>query len=213
MTMKRVLILCTGNSARSQMAEGLLRCMAGDRFEAFSAGTCAAGLNPNAVTAMAEIGVDIFGHRSKAVDEFEGQEFDYYHGMRQRETVMPDTSGRGQAYSSQFQPGSSFGYFASFGMKCPLREFVWDTASVKTNVEVKLAGWLSAGRSRISHSQHIPDVGCHGRVRKNGIPQIGSVRVCRDCKRKQVDHLFRVWAKQVGAKYSISLIFDQDLET
>jgi arsenate reductase len=74
---KRVLILCTGNSARSQMAEGLLRSMAGDRLEIFSAGTQPAGLNPNAVAAMAEIGIDISGHRSKSVEEFRGQAFDY----------------------------------------------------------------------------------------------------------------------------------------
>lgn len=74
---RRVLILCTGNSARSQMAEGLLKHMAGDRFEAFSAGTRPVGLNPNAVTAMAEIGVDISKHRSKPVEEFSGQPFDY----------------------------------------------------------------------------------------------------------------------------------------
>jgi arsenate reductase len=74
---KRVLILCTGNSARSQMAEGLLRKMAGDRFEVFSAGTRPAGLNPNAVAAMSEAGIDISGQRSKPVDEFLGQQFDY----------------------------------------------------------------------------------------------------------------------------------------
>lgn len=74
---KRVLILCTGNSARSQMAEGWLRHLAGDRFDAFSAGTHPVGLNPNAVTAMAEVGIDISGHRSKSVDEFAGQQFDY----------------------------------------------------------------------------------------------------------------------------------------
>lgn len=74
---QRVLILCTGNSARSQMAEGLLREMAGDRFEVFSAGTRPAGLNPNAVAAMREAGVDISAHRSKSVDEFAGQQFDY----------------------------------------------------------------------------------------------------------------------------------------
>jgi len=72
----RILFLCTGNSARSQMAEGLLRHMAGDRFEVFSAGTRPAGLNPNAVKAMAEAGIDISGHRSKSVDEFAGQLFD-----------------------------------------------------------------------------------------------------------------------------------------
>lgn len=76
-TRKRVLVLCTGNSARSQMAEGLLKNMAGDRFEVFSAGTRPAGLNPLAVSAMREIGIDISGHHSKSVDEFSRQPFDY----------------------------------------------------------------------------------------------------------------------------------------
>src|SRR6266571_464975 len=58
---QRVLFLCTGNSARSQMAEGLLRHIAGDRFEVFSAGTRPVGFNPYAVTAMSEIGIDIAG--------------------------------------------------------------------------------------------------------------------------------------------------------
>jgi arsenate reductase len=77
MSKKRVLILCTGNSARSQMAEGLLQALAGDRFEVFSAGTRPVGLNPNAVAALREIGIDISDHRSKSVDEFAGQSFDY----------------------------------------------------------------------------------------------------------------------------------------
>lgn len=74
---QRVLFLCTGNSARSQMAEGLLRHLAGDRFDVFSAGTRPAGLNTNAVMALSEIGIDIAGNRSKPIDEFAGQEFDY----------------------------------------------------------------------------------------------------------------------------------------
>lgn len=77
MNRQRVLILCTGNSARSQMAEGLLRSLAGDRFEVFSAGIKPVGLNPNAVVAMREIGIDISHHRSKSLDEFAGQPFDY----------------------------------------------------------------------------------------------------------------------------------------
>jgi len=77
MDKKSVLFLCTGNSARSQMAEGLLRHLADDRFEVFSAGTKPVGLNPNAVKAMSEVGIDISGHRSKSVDEFVGQQFDY----------------------------------------------------------------------------------------------------------------------------------------
>jgi arsenate reductase len=59
------------------MAEGLLRHIAGDQFEVFSAGTRPVGLNPNAVTAMSEIGINIAGSRSKSVDEFAGQRFDY----------------------------------------------------------------------------------------------------------------------------------------
>ena len=73
----RVLFLCTGNSARSQMAEGWLRHLAGDRFEVFSAGTHPVGLNPGSVEAMAEVGIDIAGHRSKHVSEFLTQPFDH----------------------------------------------------------------------------------------------------------------------------------------
>jgi len=74
---KRVLILCTGNSARSQMAEGLLRHMAGDNYEVASAGVAPSHLRPEAIKVMGELGIDISGHRSKSVDEFLGQEFDY----------------------------------------------------------------------------------------------------------------------------------------
>jgi len=74
---QRVLILCTGNSARSQMAEGLLRHLAGDRFEVFSAGIVGSFVRQLAITVMQEIGIDISGHRSKSVDEFVDQEFDY----------------------------------------------------------------------------------------------------------------------------------------
>jgi arsenate reductase len=74
---KRVLILCTGNSARSQMAEGLLRHHAGNRFEVFSAGIEPSHVRPEAIVAMGELGIDISGHRSKSLDEFIGQHFDY----------------------------------------------------------------------------------------------------------------------------------------
>jgi arsenate reductase len=74
---KRILILCTGNSARSQMAEGLLRHDAGDCFEVFSAGTRPSSVRPEAIAAMGELGIDISGQRSKSVDEFSGQKFDY----------------------------------------------------------------------------------------------------------------------------------------
>jgi arsenate reductase len=77
MMSKRVLILCTGNSARSQMAEGLLRQDAGDRFEVFSAGVEPSQVRPQAIEAMREVGIDISAQRSKSVDEFLGEEFDY----------------------------------------------------------------------------------------------------------------------------------------
>lgn len=77
MEKKCVLILCTGNSARSQMAEGLLRHDAGEQFDVESAGTKASAVRPEAIAAMRELGIDISGQRSKHVDEFEGQPFDY----------------------------------------------------------------------------------------------------------------------------------------
>jgi arsenate reductase len=77
MRKKRVLVLCTGNSARSQMAEGLLRHDAGDRFDVESAGLNPGQVRPEAIAVMEEIGVDISAHRSKHVDEFAGQQFDY----------------------------------------------------------------------------------------------------------------------------------------
>ena len=73
----RVLFLCTGNSARSQMAEGWLRHLAGDRYDVCSAGTQPVGLNPGSVEAMAEVGIDISHHRSKHVAEYATQPFDY----------------------------------------------------------------------------------------------------------------------------------------
>jgi len=77
MAKPKVLIVCTGNAARSQMAEGLLRHDAGDRFEVFSAGIYPSYVRPLAIEAMRELGIDISGHRSKSVDEFTDQEIDY----------------------------------------------------------------------------------------------------------------------------------------
>jgi len=77
MMRKRVLFLCTGNSCRSQMAEGFLRHIAGDRFEVFSAGVKPTQVNPLAIKVMAEAGIDISKHRSKSAMEFLGQQFDY----------------------------------------------------------------------------------------------------------------------------------------
>lgn len=74
---KKVLFLCTGNSCRSQMAEGWARKILGDTVEAYSAGTAPSGVDPRAVKAMAEVGIDISCQRSKHVEELAHLEFDY----------------------------------------------------------------------------------------------------------------------------------------
>jgi arsenate reductase len=77
MSEERVLFLCTHNSARSQMAEGLLRHLSGGRVEVASAGTEARGVNPLAVRAMSEIGIDLRGHTSKTLDRFVAEPWDH----------------------------------------------------------------------------------------------------------------------------------------
>ena len=74
---QKLLFVCTGNRARSQMGEGLLRHVAGDRFDVFSAGIVPSGLADETVEVMREIGIDVSGQRSQHVDEFAGVEFDY----------------------------------------------------------------------------------------------------------------------------------------
>ena len=85
-TRQSVLFLCVHNSARSQMAEGLLRARAGDRFEAFSAGNEATEVRPLAIAAMAELGIDISGQRSKTTRDLGGARFDYAIGVCQEAT-------------------------------------------------------------------------------------------------------------------------------
>jgi len=74
---QRILFVCTHNSARSQMAEGMLRAWGGDRFEVFSAGTQATAVRPEAIAVMAEIGIDIGNHNSKTLEPFLGQSFSW----------------------------------------------------------------------------------------------------------------------------------------
>ena len=74
---KRILFLCTGNSCRSQMAEALVNHLRGEEYQAFSAGVSPHGLDPRAVQAMAELGLDISANRSKDASEFLEQQFDY----------------------------------------------------------------------------------------------------------------------------------------
>ena len=77
MPKRRVLFVCMHNSARSQMAEGMLRAWAGDRFEVASGGTEARGVRPEAVSVMRELGIDISGHESKTIQRFVGQPWDW----------------------------------------------------------------------------------------------------------------------------------------
>ena len=74
---KSILFICVHNSARSQIAEGLINSLYAGRFEAVSGGTTATRVHPGAIKAMAEIGIDISGHHSKSIDVFEGRRFDY----------------------------------------------------------------------------------------------------------------------------------------
>ena len=96
--MKRILVLCTGNSARSQMGEGLFRHEGRGAYEVASAGTKPSSVRPEAIAVMKEIGIDISGNRSKSVDEFSGQAFDYVvtvcDNARDTCPVFPATSQR-----------------------------------------------------------------------------------------------------------------------
>jgi arsenate reductase len=74
---KKILFLCTHNAARSQMAEGLVNAMYGDRYQAFSAGNEPTQVHPCAIAVMAEVDIDISAHRAKSLDEFDGQTLDY----------------------------------------------------------------------------------------------------------------------------------------
>lgn len=77
MTKKRILVLCTGNSAWSQMGEGLFRAEGGKGLEVFSAGARPSSVRSEAITVVKEVGIDISGHRSESVNEFSGQSLDY----------------------------------------------------------------------------------------------------------------------------------------
>ncbi len=74
---KKVLFICTHNSARSQMAEGFLTALYGDKYEAYSAGVTPTKINPYVIKAMAEVGIDISANRSKSIEEFRGANFSY----------------------------------------------------------------------------------------------------------------------------------------
>ena len=136
----RVLFLCTHNSARSQMAEGLLRALGGDRFEVASAGTEARGVNPLAVRVMAESGVDIGGHTSKTLDRFLGEPWDWVitvcDSANEACPIFP--SARTRLHWSFADPSAADGTE-------PERLAVF--RRVRDEIRAKLASWLPSGES------------------------------------------------------------------
>lgn len=131
----RVLFLCTHNSARSQMAEGFLRAMAGDRFEAQSAGTEKTSVNPLAIRVMAERGIDLRGHASKVYDRLMQEHWDYL------VTVCDDANER-----CPFVPGSVKRLHWSFEDPSRARgteeERLRVFRRVRDQIEQRLAEWL-----------------------------------------------------------------------
>jgi len=136
LTPRRVLFLCTHNSARSQMAEGFLRAMAGDRFEVQSAGTEKTAVHPLAIRAMAEHGIDLSGHSSKTYDGLMAESWDYVI------TVCDDANERCPIF-----PGATRRLHWSF--EDPSRASGNDEARlaafrrVRDQIQAKLTGWLA----------------------------------------------------------------------
>lgn len=106
---KKVLFLCTHNSARSQMAEGLLRSLYSDHYEAYSAGTQPTRVNPYAIKVMEEIGIDISTHHSKNTDVFQGMKFDYVVTVcNQAKEACPLFQGGKQYFHKDFEDPTQF---------------------------------------------------------------------------------------------------------
>jgi arsenate reductase (thioredoxin) len=122
--MLKILFLCTGNSCRSQMAEGWTRQLKGDQIKAYSAGTEPGMVNPLAVSVMAEKGVDITRQRSKHIDELRGIEFDYVVTLcDQAQRNCPDLPGNAKKVHVGFDdpPKLAFGSTAKQRRLIPYR--------------------------------------------------------------------------------------------
>lgn len=141
----RVLILCTGNSARSQMAEGLLRHLAGDRFEVFSAGSKPSVVNPYAIRAMSARGIDISEQRSKHLSEYLDQPFDYVITVCDNAAeTCPVFPGRAQRIHWSFpDPAAAQGSDADI-----LASFV----RVRDDLEARFSAWAQVSSPKTSSS-------------------------------------------------------------
>jgi arsenate reductase len=132
----RVLILCTGNSARSQMAEGLLQDLAGTKFDVFSAGSKPSIVNPFAIQAMRERGIDISGQRSKHLNEFILQPFDYVITVCDNAAkICPIFPGRAQRIHWSFADPA----IVSGGAEDKLNAF----RQTRDAIELRLKAWLA----------------------------------------------------------------------
>jgi arsenate reductase len=133
---QRVLILCTGNSARSQMAEGLLRQLAGDQLEVFSAGSKPSTVNPLAIQVMTERGIDISSHRSKHLRQFLNQPLDYVITVCDNAAeTCPVFPGRAERIHWSFpDPASTVG---------SVEERLQVFRNVRDAIEVQLKAWLA----------------------------------------------------------------------
>jgi len=144
----RVLFLCTGNSARSQMAEGLLRSFGGGDFEVHSAGTDPKGLNPLAVEVMREIGIDISGHQSKSLERFLGQPFDYII------TVCDRARDRCPTF-----PGDNerihWGFEDPAAMNGTRAERMAVFRRVRNEISERLRVWVTVQRKRLRETGHL----------------------------------------------------------
>jgi len=137
MARHRILILCTGNSARSQMAEGWLRLLAPERFEVFSAGSEPSTVNPLAIAAMSQRGVDISGQRSKHLDEFVESEFDYVVTVCDRAAeACPTFLGPARRLHWSFVDPA-----AASGTEAEMAEAF---ATVRDEIEARLRAWLAS---------------------------------------------------------------------
>jgi len=105
-----ILFICTHNAARSQMAEGLVNHLIGEGYEARSAGTRPSSVHPTAIEAMAEVGIDISNQRSKSLDEFEGQEFDFVVTLcSDAEEICPFFPGKEHIHMGFQDPAAAIG--------------------------------------------------------------------------------------------------------
>lgn len=129
---KKVLFVCTHNSARSQMAEELLNSLCGKKYQAFSAGTEPSVVNPYAIQVMSEIGIDISKHRSKSINEFLEQKFEYV-------ITVCDHANE----TCPFFPGGMKRLHRSFEDPASFRDNEADTRSEFRRIRDEIKGWIA----------------------------------------------------------------------